>query len=82
MADLGGAGRRAHPVRRSGSRPSRSKFGGYLRGLVGYRKMHGVRDALRSVKPPSGFNPGWIARGGGKVDAVYGIAPGRTRCSD
>ena len=52
------------------------KVGGYLRGLVGYRKMHGVRDALRSVKPPTGFNPGWIARGGGKVDAVYGIAPG------
>lgn len=52
------------------------KVGGKLRGLVGFRKTQGARDALRTVKPPPGFNPAWIARSGGKVDAVYGIAPG------
>jgi|GEM_PF-2378023 len=52
------------------------KVGGYLKGLVGYRKTIGIKTGLRTVKPPAGFNPAWIARGGGKVDAVYGIGLG------
>lgn len=52
------------------------KAGGYLKGLVGYRKTVGIKLGLRTVKPPAGFDPSWIARGGGKVDAVYGIGFG------
>lgn len=52
------------------------KAGGYLKGLVGYRKTIGIKLGLRNVKPPAGFNPAWITRGGGKIDAVYGIGLG------
>ena len=52
------------------------KEGGFLKGLVGYKKTVGIKTVLRTVKPPAGFNPGWVARGGGKVDAVYGIGLG------
>jgi hypothetical protein len=30
---------------------------------------------LIKVATPSGFNPGWLARGGGKIEAVYRINP-------
>ena len=50
--------------------------GGFLKGLLGYKKTVEIKAGLRIVKPPAGFNPGWIARGGGKVDAVYAIRAG------
>ena len=69
---LGSAGWRSCQ-NHSGSRPNRLKVGGYLRGLVGYRKMRRPRCAAFG-QASAGFSP-LVARGG-KVDG-YGIAPGR-----
>ncbi len=51
--------------------------GGYLAGLVGYKMdAQTAKYLIKVTNPGQGFNPGWLARGGGKMTGLYKLSAG------